>query len=133
MRDTTEILDDDECWELLTAAEVGRVVLRSGDDDIEVFPVNHSVAGRTILFRSAPGAKLALVAERPRVAFEVDGHDEDEAWSVIAWGVAERLSIDDEILQTGIMSLVTWTGDQKHNYVRITPDRLSGRRFLHDD
>ncbi|WP_166867939.1 pyridoxamine 5'-phosphate oxidase family protein [Salinibacterium sp. ZJ70] len=131
MSETTETLSDDECWELLEAADVGRVIFRSGDDDIEVFPVTHHIGGRTILFRSAPGAKLALVADRPRVAFEIDGHTDDEAWSVIAWGTAERLSADDEIMQSGLLSLVTWTDDQKHSYVRITPDRLSGRRFTH--
>lgn len=127
-----EILDDDACWELLAEAEVGRVVFVDGDD-IEVFPVNHALGGRSILFRSAPGSKLELVAEHPRVAFEIDGHTDDEAWSVIIWGLAERLSFDDEIQHSGILSLVSWAPDEKFNYVRITPDRMSGRRFRRVD
>lgn len=127
-----EILDEETCWELLAEAEVGRVVF-TDDDDIEVFPVNHSIGGRSILFRSAPGSKLELVAEHPRVAFEVDGHSDDEAWSVILWGVAERLSFDDEIEHSGILGLVSWSPEEKFNYVRITPDRMSGRRFHRTD
>ena len=66
---------------------------------------------------------------KPRVAFEVDHHDDDIAWSVILWGTAERLEFDDEIEHSGVLGLVSWTPDEKFNYVRITPDRVSGRRF----
>ncbi|TXK19460.1 pyridoxamine 5'-phosphate oxidase family protein [Homoserinibacter sp. GY 40078] len=128
MQRGAEILNEDECWNLLADAEVGRVAFAEGDD-VEVFPVNFAVGGRSVLFRSAPGAKLAHVAEHPRVTFEVDAHTDDEAWSVILWGVAERLSRDDEIEHSGILGLVSWTPDEKFNYVRITPDRMSGRRF----
>ena len=132
MEHGAQTLTDDTCWELLAEAEVGRVVFVDGDD-IEVFPVNHSIGGRSILFRSAPGSKLELVAEHPHVAFEVDGHSDDEAWSVIIWGLAERLGFDDEIELSGILSLVSWSPDEKFNYVRITPDRMSGRRFRRAD
>lgn len=127
MKHGAEILDTDTCWDLLAEAEIGRVVFT--DDDIEVFPVNFSIGGRSILFRSAPGSKLELVAGQPRVAFEVDHHDDDIAWSVILWGTAERLEFDDEIEHSGVLGLVSWTPDEKFNYVRITPDRVSGRRF----
>ena len=132
MEHAAEILSDEACWDLLNRAEVGRVVFAE-DDDIEVFPVNFAVGGRSILFRTAPGSKLELVGRHPHVAFEVDEHSDDEAWSVIAWGVAERLSFDDEIEHSGVLSLVSWTPDEKYNYVRITPDRLSGRRFRRAD
>ena len=128
MKHGAEILDTDTCWDLLAEAEIGRVVF-TDDDDIEVFPVNFSIGGRSILFRSAPGSKLKLVAGQPRVAFEVDHHDDDIAWSVILWGTAERLEFDDEIEHSGVLGLVSWTPDEKFNYVRITPDRVSGRRF----
>ncbi len=124
-------LDVDTCWDLLADAEIGRVIFAE-DDDIEVFPVNFSVGGRSVLFRSAPGTKLELVAEHPRVAFEVDAHSDDEAWSVILWGVAERLGFDEEIEHSGVLGLVSWSPDEKFNYVRITPERVSGRRFRRD-
>jgi len=128
MRHGAEVLDEETCWDLLATAEVGRVVFTEGDE-IEVFPVNFALGGRSILFRSAPGSKLELVAHHPQVAFEVDEHDDEHAWSVILWGAAERMSFDDEIESSGVLSLVSWTPDEKYNYVRITPERVSGRRF----
>ena len=132
MQRDAEILDENTCWELLAGAAIGRVVFTEGDD-IEVFPVNFSLGGRTVLFRSAPGSKLALVAEHPRVAFEADAYTDEDAWSVILWGTAERLAFDDEIEHSGILGLVSWNPDEKFNYVRITPDRVSGRRFRRAD
>ena len=131
MEHGAETLDVETCWELLADERIGRVVFAEGED-IEVFPVNFSVGGRSVLFRSAPGTKLELVAGRPRVAFEVDHHSDEVAWSVILWGTAERLGADDEIEHSGVLGLVSWTPDEKHNYVRITPDRVSGRRFRRD-
>ncbi|MFT4029150.1 MAG: pyridoxamine 5'-phosphate oxidase family protein [Protaetiibacter sp.] len=128
MEHAAETLDIDTCWELLAEEQLGRVIFVEGDD-VEVFPVNFSLGGHSILFRSAPGTKLELVAERPRVAFEVDHRSDTEAWSVILWGAAERLSFDDEIEHSGVLGLVSWSSDEKFNYVRITPDRVSGRRF----
>jgi nitroimidazol reductase NimA-like FMN-containing flavoprotein (pyridoxamine 5'-phosphate oxidase superfamily) len=132
MQHGAEVLSEDACWALLADAPIGRVVFAEGDD-IEVFPVNFAIGGRSVLFRSAPGSKLELVAERPRVAFEVDSYSDDDAWSVILWGTAERLAFDDEIEHSGILGLVSWSPDEKFNYVRITPDRVSGRRFRRAD
>ncbi|MBN9139654.1 MAG: pyridoxamine 5'-phosphate oxidase family protein [Micrococcales bacterium] len=132
MEHAAEELDVDTCWDLLAEEPIGRVVFVDGDD-IEVFPVNFSIGGRSILFRSAPGTKLELVAEHPHVAFEVDHHSDAAAWSVILWGVAERLGFDDEIEHSGVLGLVSWSPNEKYNYVRITPDRVSGRRFRRAD
>ncbi|QEO09444.1 pyridoxamine 5'-phosphate oxidase family protein [Protaetiibacter larvae] len=128
METNPEILDEDACWALLADAEVGRVAFADGDD-VEIFPVNFAVGGRSILFRSAPGSKLALVLSHPRVAFQADGRDDVVAWSVVVHGEAERLAFDDEIEHSGVLSLVSWSPSEKFNYVRITPDRVSGRRI----
>ena len=127
MEHGAETLDIETCWDLLGTGRIGRVVFAEGEE-IEVFPVNYSVGGRSVLFRSAPGTKLELVLDRPRVAFEVDHTDDEVAWSVILWGTAERLEYDDEIEHTGVL----WAPSEKHNYVRITPDKVSGRRFRRD-
>ncbi|QNO38044.1 pyridoxamine 5'-phosphate oxidase family protein [Protaetiibacter sp. SSC-01] len=131
MEHGAETLDIETCWDLLGTGRIGRVVFAEGEE-IEVFPVNYSVGGRSVLFRSAPGTKLELVLDRPRVAFEVDHTDDEVAWSVILWGTAERLEYDDEIEHTGVLGLVSWAPSEKHNYVRITPDKVSGRRFRRD-
>jgi nitroimidazol reductase NimA-like FMN-containing flavoprotein (pyridoxamine 5'-phosphate oxidase superfamily) len=127
-----EQLDHEACWELLADAEIGRVAFAS-ETDIEVFPVNFLVHERTILFRSAPGTKLALVLERPRAAFEADGVTPTRAWSVVVHGRAERLSADDDIEASGVLDLATFAPGEKDNFVRIVPDRVTGRRFRRAD
>ena len=123
-----EILSDDECWALLTGAVIGRLAYAVGDE-VEIYPVNFMVRGRTVFFRTAPGSKLEAIGSRPKVAFEVDEHGPIWVWSVIVRGRAERMSRDDEIEASGVLDLASWSPDEKFNYVRVTPSGISGRRF----
>ena len=53
-----EILENAECWDLLREHQVGRLAVDiAGRPDI--FPINYLVHGGGILFRTAPGTKLA--------------------------------------------------------------------------
>jgi len=121
-------LTDDACWELLRGESLGRLAVVAADG-VDVFPVNYLVDRGTILFRTAPGTKLADLADEPIVAFEVDGADDRHRWSVVVRGVARRLDADDEIEGSGVLALATLTPTPKFNYVRITPRVVSGRRF----
>ena len=49
----TEILDADECWQYLRSSYIGRLAVINGDIP-EIFPVNFSLAGETLFFRTAP-------------------------------------------------------------------------------
>jgi nitroimidazol reductase NimA-like FMN-containing flavoprotein (pyridoxamine 5'-phosphate oxidase superfamily) len=122
------ILTDDACWELLRSETLGRLAVVA-EDGVDVFPVNYLVDRGTILFRSAPGSKLADIAHDPVVALEVDGCDDRHRWSVVVRGTAHRLDADDDIEASGVLGLATLTHDPKFNYVRISPRVLSGRRF----
>jgi nitroimidazol reductase NimA-like FMN-containing flavoprotein (pyridoxamine 5'-phosphate oxidase superfamily) len=122
------ILTDDACWELLRSETLGRLAVVA-EDGVDVFPVNYLVDRGTILFRSAPGSKLADIAHDPVVALEVDGCDDRHRWSVVVRGTARRLDADDDIEASGVLGLATLTHDPKFNYVRISPRVLSGRRF----
>ena len=118
------------CWELLRAAEVGRVaVVVEGRP--EIFPVNHLVDGGSVVFRTAPGTKLAGAAQGAAVAFEVDGLDaeSDEAWSVVVHGRAREMRSFDEIIETAELPVSPWHEGVKPRFVRIEPDAVSGRRF----
>src|SRR3954470_21665203 len=92
-----EYLSDDDCWRLLAAAPFGRIAVLV-DSAPEVYPVNHVVDGRSIVFRTDPGSKLHGIARSPSVCFEVDGGDLDEqtGWSVMVKGRAVEISDDDE-------------------------------------
>jgi uncharacterized protein len=96
----------------------------------DVFPVNHVVDGRTIVFRSGPGTKLDAALSAPAVAFELDGHDRERglAWSVVVKGVAREIATNDTMPTIGARP-VPWHGGYKLRWVRVIPSEVTGRRF----
>jgi nitroimidazol reductase NimA-like FMN-containing flavoprotein (pyridoxamine 5'-phosphate oxidase superfamily) len=67
----------------------GHAVVR----DIDIFPINFVVDGRSIVFRTAEGTKLLEMVISDLVAVEADHRDPaaGTAWSVVAKGSAEVL------------------------------------------
>ena len=124
-----EFLSVAQCWHALTSTDIGRLAIRSADD-IDVFPINFLAKDRLIYFRTAPGAKLIELTAAPRVAFEADGVRDALRWSVVINGTASRLTLDSEIEDSGILGLDSTERSPKWNYVRVTPHKISGRRFL---
>lgn len=121
-------LSEDECWNLLARRELGRLAVAvNGEPDI--FPVNYVVDGPRVLFRTAPGSKLAELSVNPRVAFEVDEYDDTYAASVVLKGVAERLELQREIDAADALPLAPWIPTLKYRWVRIAPVSITGRRF----
>ena len=131
MQDTNDAvvtLSEERCWNLLARRELGRLALDAGGEP-DIFPVNYVVDGSRILFRTAPGSKLATLAVSPRVAFEVDEYDDTFAASVIVKGVAERLDRQRDIDDADALPLRPWIPTLKYRWVRITPPQISGRWF----
>lgn len=124
----TEVLTLSECLGLLRSVEVGRLAVVV-DDAPDLFPVNHLVDHGTVVFRTAEGTKLAA-SVGSRVAFEVDGRDENgRVWSVVVKGRARQLRQLEDLVATHQMPLVPWHGGVKPFFVRIEPDDVTGRRF----
>ncbi len=117
-----------ECWELLRDEAYGRIAV-IGDDGPEIYPINAVVDHGTVVFRTASGAKLAALRADPRVAFEVDGHDADSAWSVMIRGRARLVTSLYEGIDVVGLGVTPWQHGPKPEYVRIEPDVVSGRRF----
>ncbi len=123
-------LSTSECWSRLRSSAVGRLAVRTLDDDVDIFPVNHVVDGGTIVFRSSLGTKLTALADGPRVAFEVDGVDADRhAWSVVVKGSAEVIDRRDEIIAIFDLDVDPWHVGDKPIFVRLTPTSVTGRDF----
>jgi nitroimidazol reductase NimA-like FMN-containing flavoprotein (pyridoxamine 5'-phosphate oxidase superfamily) len=123
-------LERHECWAMLRTVSVGRLaVLADGRPDI--FPINYTVDGGTLVFRTGEGTKLAGASGSAPVALEADGVDPDTglAWSVVAKGTADVVTATDEVLGTTELYLFPWQAGKKDAFVRITPDSLTGRRF----
>jgi nitroimidazol reductase NimA-like FMN-containing flavoprotein (pyridoxamine 5'-phosphate oxidase superfamily) len=117
-----------ECFCLLEAGGVGRVGFMS-PDGIEMLPVNFAVAGKAIVFRTAPDTLLAAYGDS-RLSFEADHLDEARraGWSVLVQGHAHRVTGEAEVRRLERATcLEPWAPGARDVYVRITPVRISGR------
>ena len=122
-------LSDAECWDRLAEQQLGRLVTRVGDV-MDIFPVNYTVDGRSVVFRTGEGSKLTELTVNDEVLFEVDEYTSTDAWSIVVRGSAQRLDDPDEVAAADRLPLTPWIPTVKYNYVRIVPTSLSGRDFL---
>ena len=122
-------IDEAECWELLTSREVGRVAY---DDELGpmVVPLTYLRVEGSLLFRVAPYSELARHLPESRAAIEVDDIDyfTRTGWSVVVRGMIE--TVESEELPTLKDRPTPWPEGQRSLYLRLTPDRVSGRRLL---
>jgi nitroimidazol reductase NimA-like FMN-containing flavoprotein (pyridoxamine 5'-phosphate oxidase superfamily) len=125
-----QVLGTETCWELLRANEVGRLAV-SITNHPDIFPINYVVDGEMIVFRTAPGTKLAAAVLGTAVAFEIDGYDPDagDAWSVVVKGSAEQIEgwLDKDRAER--LPLFPWNASPKFEFVRILAEEMTGRRF----
>lgn len=124
-----ENLGTAQCWRLLEEGSMGRLAVQGAEGVPDVFPVNYTVHSGSVYLRTAPGSKLMKIAERPGVAFEVDGQDGASHWSVVIKGTARRLDSDEEIHESGVEKLVTASPTSKNDFIAITVGSITGRRF----
>lgn len=126
-----EVIDPDECRRLLAADEVGRLALIDGGTPA-VFPINYVVDGDAVVFRTAPGTKLSA-GPRRRVAFEIDDFDRSRrtGWSVVVTGRLEEVTAYDAATLQRVTRLPVepWAGGERAHWMRIVPDRITGRRI----
>jgi len=125
-----EVLDADECWELLASTPVGRVGFVQAGEPM-VLPVNHAVVGRRVVFRTRPGSLLHEALMREPVAFQVDDFDRvtRSGWSVLVRGVADLAEDPDTLWAT---ELDAWADSvERDDWVEIRADEVTGRRIVH--
>ncbi len=125
-----EELSLSECWDLLRGQLVGRLAVAAANVP-DIFPINYIVDHGSLVFRSAPGTKLAAAVLGRGVAFEIDGYDEGgtSAWSVVAKGPARRIESMQEFIDADDLPLYPWHTSPKPDIVRIEPETVTGRRF----
>ena len=64
-----------------------------------------------------------------RVAFQIERRAGNTWFNVVVKGEAVRLAFDEEIERSGVLELAPAQPGEKFNYVRITPDTITGRTF----
>ncbi len=128
-RGDLQTLSPAECLGLLEPGGVGRVGFASAEG-VVMLPVNFAVAGRAVVFRTAPDALLAAHAHG-QASFQTDHLDEAsrEGWSVLVQGHAHEVTDEHEVrrLERGTR-LEPWAEGARDVWVRIIPARISGRR-----
>jgi hypothetical protein len=123
-------LEHHECWAVLRTVSVGRLAVMA-DGRPDIFPINYTVDGGTVVFRTGQGTKLSAASGDAAVAVEADGVDPESglAWSVVVKGTAEVVKGAEDVLDTSRLYLFPWQAGRKDAFVRITPDSVTGRRF----
>lgn len=126
-----ELLAEADAMALLRSGHVGRVGVTMGALPA-IFPVNYGVIDDAIVFRTAPGSKLAAALRGAVVAFEVDDYDRADrvGWSVLAVGQSEVVHDLDMVFKVLDAGVEPWAGGIRTNIVRIRPEMLSGRRIV---
>jgi len=123
-------LDEVECWELLSAAGIGRIAVIDGHQP-DIFPVNYVVDDQRIVVRTGPGTKLAAAVINGLAAFEVDSLDPGNhtGWSVVVHGTVAEVKDLDGVLEAKDLGIEPWADGGKSRYMTITPSDISGRRI----
>lgn len=123
-------LDEDECWEFLAHHWLGRVALVHIGKPI-VFPVTYVLDGRSIVFRTASGTKLARAALGAHTAFEVDEASKllETGTSVIVHGNLTEVRDRAERLRLSDLPLRTWAPGERDHFLRVEPSFVTGRRL----
>ncbi|MBM7829823.1 nitroimidazol reductase NimA-like FMN-containing flavoprotein (pyridoxamine 5'-phosphate oxidase superfamily) [Agromyces cerinus] len=127
-RTPTRSLSEEECWQLIREAPYGRLAAAAADE-VDIFPVNHAVDGGSIVFRTAAGTKLLELTIRHRVAFQIDGVTETDAFSVVVKGEAAEFDRQGEVAEAERLGISPWAPEQKDRWVRIRPTEVQGRTF----
>jgi len=131
---TLEMLSEEECWALVAAHSVGRIVFVDRSGQPMAIPVNYVLDGTTVAFRSDPGKKLDA-STMARVSFEIDGTDTfyREGWSVLVSGVGRDITdgVDAWSERLKGHDLFPWADGGMEHWVAIASPSISGRRIQH--
>ncbi len=128
-----EALSHERCLELLRSQYLGRIGFVI-DGQPQILPVNYAMLGSDVVFWTGAGSKLSAVDQNQAVAFEIDGattisHD---GWSVLVVGAAHEI-VDNKTREVvKALSLRPWVAGARDHVVRITGQRISGRRISHN-
>lgn len=86
-------LSEEQSWKYLRGQQLGRLAIVMAGRP-EIFPGNDAVGEKSIVFRTAPGTKLAH-GPGSVACFEIDGYQRHarEGWSMVAVGQLEEITV----------------------------------------
>ena len=125
-----ELVSHTECVQLLTRAQVGRVVFTVAALPA-VIPVTFAVLDDAVVMCTAADTRLAAAADGGVLAFEIDEMDPRSrtGWSVVVTGVAELVT--DSLTRSRVHGMVApWAPGQHDIFIRVPLTVVSGRRIV---
>ena len=118
-----------QCLDLLESNHLGRVAWQAADRP-QILPVTYAMHQGFVYFRTAPDSILAELAQPTSVALEVDELDQQtrSGWSIVMHGLSSAVSEPDALDDLWASdSLVPWASGNRTLFIRIRPERVSGR------
>jgi nitroimidazol reductase NimA-like FMN-containing flavoprotein (pyridoxamine 5'-phosphate oxidase superfamily) len=122
-------LGREQCLDLMESHHLGRVAWQAADL-LQVLPVTYAMHQGSAYFRTAPDSILAELAQPTSVALEVDELDQQyrSGWSIVMHGRTSAVSEPDALADLWASdSLVPWASGNRTLFIRIRPERVSGR------
>jgi uncharacterized protein len=129
--DELEQLTYAECRALLAGGVFGRVAVCT-PAGARILPVNYSVVGEAVVFRTTADGVVATAGWDLPMAFEVDFVDyvELRGWSVVAAGRGEAVEEPEKLaLIRRTWDPRPWASGDRPLYVRLPWSDLTGRRL----
>ncbi|NLJ52535.1 MAG: pyridoxamine 5'-phosphate oxidase family protein [Intrasporangiaceae bacterium] len=123
-------LKKDECWDLLRDNTFGRIAYHLRGRS-RITPLNYTVDGERIVFRTAEGSKFFALKVEDNVALQIDHVGEDTAWSVVAHGPVTEITNDEDLAEATV-NLRPLIRTKKEHVFAIDVDKVRGRRFILD-
>jgi len=126
-----EHLTPSQCRQLLTTTTIGRLGYSTSDGP-RIVPMNYTVAGGRLLFRTTPDTEAGRSANRHQVAFEVDQIDEPRhaGWSVLVTGEAQQITIRELELLDISQAPDPWAEGEHPLFLQLPLTTMTGRRVL---
>ena len=124
-----EALGRQQCLDLLESHHVGRIAWQAAEGP-QVLPVTYTMNQGSAYFRTAPDSILAELAQPTSVALEVDELDQQtrSGWSIVLRGRTSAVSEPEALADLWASdSLVPWAVGNRTLFIRIVPERVSGR------
>ena len=128
-------LDEAESLKLVSRGGIGRIAYQSRFGPA-VLPVNYKWHGGAVVFRTTRHSALdedlqtGIAGGDYKVAFEIDAIDEigRQGWSVLIQGPAHHVS-EGERESAERAGVEPWPAGERELFMRIVPNRVTGRRI----
>lgn len=123
------VLNDLQIWDFIREMRFVRLATIGEDGFPYVSPINVVSDGQHIYFRTAAGAKLTQLLLNPQVTVQAERIEMGRATTINAFCQAAMVTDSQEIEHILSLKLAPWLDTEKLEFVRMTPVKLTGRRF----